>query len=290
MVGDRPGHSLIFLITATDEVVYFDMLFPDDNHIIKDESLIGQNDDGKAIVTDDIVVFAREKKQGNLNFGLKGEVYSRLSTGLEYDLHSNTVYDPEIGHRVQALINLGIELQLGGHHVESIEILKQAIDLGAITGTTNMAYSLQKLRRGDEAISSLRQAIKRAPGNLHLLGTLAAAFNETGSYTDAISTSKHAIEMGANNADIHLELASSLAKIGEKDAAIEEYEKVIEIDPINADAYHKLGSLFDLEGELEKAIGNYEKYLEFSGIDDKTGLRSAIKKRLKKLKKIKISK
>lgn len=162
LVGEVPGHSILFLVTSDDHVEWTDMLKPLFNEHLTDEMIDGHKTDGSPLTIANIVAFSKNPIPEGLMFDIKGKKYrKKLPWVSEGQRQYVTVYDPEYGHHLQLLNNTGYVLLNLGRYDEAIEAYRKviAIDPKHALSHYGLGNALSGLGRYDEAIEAYHKAI-----------------------------------------------------------------------------------------------------------------------------------
>jgi protein O-GlcNAc transferase len=92
---------------------------------------------------------------------------------------------------------------------------------------------LWKLNRQDEAISTLREAIKRAPTDWQPHYRLAADFAQRGDLANAASEYQEVLRLNPTNVKSKLALAAVQLSLGRKSDALRQVEEALQLEPAN---------------------------------------------------------
>lgn len=287
LVADIPGHSSIFLVTSDGEVEYFDMLFPELNHKLTDQAIMGQNSNGEQLTVVDIVAFSKNPRPGGISFGWNDEYYSEnyvaLQIGLQELLQQINVTEPAVGHKLQILGNTGKDLFRSGLYAEAAEVFKQCVALNPNSGEYLLGSALNKLEKPEEAIEIFKTGIKHHPDDADLMQGLGNALSQLDRYEEAIESYQHAIDLGLNSAMIHISLGQSFVLSGSFDEGIEEFNKAILIEPTKASHYMPLALVFEMSGQKDQAIENYKKAIELASPEQERDVITKAEEKIAKL-------
>jgi tetratricopeptide (TPR) repeat protein len=117
-----------------------------------------------------------------------------------------------------------------------------------------LGVALYSLRRYDEAVERLCQAVDLDPGDTKALDFLGKMHDLSPQYADKVAERlRHFVELYPNNAAANYYYALSLGNHGEF-----YLQKAIQLDPAFTDAHYQLGLLSEAAGESGKAITQYE--------------------------------
>ncbi len=129
----------------------------------------------------------------------------------------------------------------------------------------NIAYSLKRLGRMEEAEEALATAASHATTSAEAFMALGSIELERADYTEAMEYLRHAIEAGGRNATLHATLGATLFQLGQPHEALTEYATAATLDPNeigykeNADFLTMLTGVID--GEAEPAVTAFAKPL-----------------------------
>ncbi|KPL01329.1 MAG: hypothetical protein AMJ91_00165 [candidate division Zixibacteria bacterium SM23_73_3] len=161
--------------------------------------------------------------------------------------------------------NLACYFRDKGEHEKTIKLWKKAIAINPnprYYGTLGNAYL--KLKRYDQAMEALNQAIQMAPYHplIHLTyKNLGICLAEVGRYDEAVTQLKKTISLEPNNAVYYYILGNILGKSGRYEEAVPCFETAIRLDSTNANAYKMLGVTYGRMGKKEEAKRYLEAYL-----------------------------
>lgn len=255
-----PRHSVLLLITSDGTVEWRDMLTsPRNNDILDDRDIEGVKEDGTPLTVSDIVSFSRKSQSEGLTFYIKSDRLRRLFPELEeYEPPIVEVLNPEYGHQMLVMYNLGVSFIELGRYEEAIELFTQIVDIDPqnYTAYFNLGFSLYMLGRYEEAIEAYRKAIDINPKLYLSYFNLGNCFYKLGSYQKAAEAYQQAINMNPKYAGSYLNLGEALSKLGDYKRAIKAYYQGIDLEGRNVNPDH-LRSFFNLGLELLK-LGHYE--------------------------------
>jgi putative PEP-CTERM system TPR-repeat lipoprotein len=92
----------------------------------------------------------------------------------------------------------------------------------------NLAWTLEQLNRGKEALEHARRANELAPDQPGVMDTLAMALAKEGSLTEALAMEKRAVSLDGKNPALRLSLAKLYARAGETTLARRELDFVLQ--------------------------------------------------------------
>lgn len=112
-----------------------------------------------------------------------------------------------------------------------------------------------KARRYEEAIVSIREAIRRAPNLSNLHKNLGVAYLNSGRPTDALEPLRRALKLQPDCVQSHFYLGVANSELGRHTEAAGNYKDAIKNGwTNNADLYSNLGWSFYLSGQPKKAL------------------------------------
>ena len=121
------------------------------------------------------------------------------------------------------------------------------------------AMALYRNEKVDEAVTTLREAIRLEPGAAVAHNNLGVALRALGRVPEAIDSYRCALARNNNNADTHYNLGNALRETGNLEEATESYLQALEYRPDYVAAESNLGlTLMDL-GRFEEAVESFER-------------------------------
>lgn len=174
--------------------------------------------------------------------------------------------------------NLGIACDKIRKYEEAVEELQEALRLepGYIEAHNNLAVTFEKTGRIEEAIKELQHALMLNPGYVEALCNLGNIHAKHGRYEDAIGELQKALRINPDHAFAHNSLGSIYAWQKRYDEAIEEFKAAIRLNPDYASAHCNLGEIFIELGKNEEALKEFQEALrlepEFPDAHFGTGL------------------
>ena len=119
---------------------------------------------------------------------------------------------------------------------------------------TKLAEALRLQGNFAEAITELREAIRRDPSSARAHSGLGLALRAQRNLTESTAAYQEAIRLDPDLIDAHNGLAVTLANQGKLDAAVAEFREIIRVDPDSAIGYYNLAyALADLDRDVESA-------------------------------------
>jgi membrane associated rhomboid family serine protease/Flp pilus assembly protein TadD len=111
----------------------------------------------------------------------------------------------------------------------------------------------------DQAIATLRLALKSNPNSKAALGLLGATYLDKKDYPNAESTLKRLLELDPNNIPAKYNLGLTYAATGRYEDARQIYAELVQRDPKNDDTWVLLGASLDGVGREQEAVAAYQK-------------------------------
>lgn len=162
------------------------------------------------------------------------------------------------------LVTEGLALFGKGDYEAAIVAMDRAITLSPtkFQAWRVKALSLSKMKKSDEAISTLNQALQLYPESIILWYTMGDIYLlDLGDYQKAISAFSHALTIDQNDTHSLANLAYALDKTGKPEEALALYLKATTINPSLTDVWVKAGNLETRAKHYNTAILYYEKAL-----------------------------
>ena len=157
---------------------------------------------------------------------------------------------------------LGQALAALGRGEEADEEFKAYIESNPNRQAVMQAADLLVDEKVDEAISILKDVLKRSPNDVNAMRYLARAYRQSESnLQDAEALLRSAVQQAPDFTPGWFDLASLLMREKVMEA-IAAYEKVIELDPDNSAAWGGLGSAYGLAMYPDKSAEAYAKSIE----------------------------
>jgi Flp pilus assembly protein TadD len=124
---------------------------------------------------------------------------------------------------------------------------------------SNLAASLLKAGKIQEAISCYEQMLRDKPDDAGLHYSLGTALQTAGRMQEAIRQWEQAVRLDPDLAAAHNNLGTALLRQGKVQQAIEHYERALRIDPGDADVHYNLGIALERVGRVQEAIAHYKQ-------------------------------
>jgi tetratricopeptide (TPR) repeat protein len=150
---------------------------------------------------------------------------------------------------------LGVSLQAVGQTDEAVESLKRAIKLNgnAASYHANLGEVLRVAGRVAEAEEALKEAVRIDPANPQALNNLGITQYELRKFSDAADYYRRALEAKPDMAEAANNLGNALRMTGDIDAAIQAYQDALTFRANYAEAYNNLGTLLQQDRKFEEA-------------------------------------
>ena len=163
--------------------------------------------------------------------------------------------DPKRLIAVDREIHRGVDLYHRGRLRESAAVFQSLIqqrpDMSAAYG--HLAFVFWEAGAAQQAIATLREAVKRDIADLDMQVRLGIYLAEAGVSREAIPLLETLSKAGDANVDVLNGLGIAYAQAGRADAALATFRKVLEIDPRSAIALENIGSVLLQRGDVAGA-------------------------------------
>ena len=139
------------------------------------------------------------------------------------------------------------------------------------------------MAHGDDAIRSLREALKHSPDNLPLRLHLAESLLELGWFDDAEAEYKAAIELAPRDPGPKLGLADAYYRGGKASAAMVVTEELAKLQDPPAKAFVLMSKLLFKAGDVDRAVRQYKRAVDLddgvadAGYAEQLGVRPEVK-------------
>lgn len=237
LVVSEPGHSILFLITSDNTVVYLDMLNPQFTVTLTDSNFSGKGFDGNPITIADLVSFANESEQNGTTITLTDKNFIRFLTR---DPNARpitlSIYKPEYGRQVQVLLNSGL--------------------------------NFKRAKLYHEAAESFQEALSYDPNNPGVIGELASVLFENGNHEESLKLYKRAISLDPDDYTLQKSLGFKYFNLKRLGEGIETIKSAIEINPTDASNYLLVAEAFGELERLDEAKEYYLKFIQFANPKD----------------------
>jgi hypothetical protein len=125
-----------------------------------------------------------------------------------------------------------------------------------------MAITLSRKEKFDEAVATLRQALKLRPDFADAWNDLGITLARQSKHHEAIEAYREAIKCRPNFAEAYNNMGNALRHVGRFDESTDCYRKALEQKPQYADAYNNYGIALSEMGRFDEAVTSYTKCLE----------------------------
>jgi uncharacterized protein (TIGR02466 family) len=158
--------------------------------------------------------------------------------------------------------NLAVTLGRLGRFDDAVAAYRRAVTLKPDFAVAhyNLGTALKDLGRHEEAAASLQRAVALRPDDMAAHVNLGAVRQAQGRLDDAIASYRAALALGPG-ARVHLSLASALRAQGRLAEAQAELERAVAIEPDYADAHNNLGEVHWDQGRAEAAQASWARAL-----------------------------
>jgi tetratricopeptide (TPR) repeat protein len=117
-------------------------------------------------------------------------------------------------------------------------------------------------------INSLKEILKKEPGNKHALIELGNAYMDMNRCSEAIPMYSKALELEPMNQNLRVDMGTCQRRIGRPDLAVDAYKKAIAQNPRHAYAHMNLGVVLAYDmNRPEEAIKEFETFLQLAPTD-----------------------
>lgn len=159
-------------------------------------------------------------------------------------------------------LQTGIGLFILGRYREAVEKLQKGKDCQE--KFMYLAFTLQRLRRYEEAIASLQQAQDSGAEALDVSLEKAATYRRAGNLEAAAKELQACANFENVSAEYHYQIARLREAQGEYEKAVEDYRTALELAPTHQRALFHLAYRYDLAGNEEAAINYYKQVVASS--------------------------
>ncbi|MHC4239824.1 MAG: tetratricopeptide repeat protein [Planctomycetota bacterium] len=126
----------------------------------------------------------------------------------------------------------------------------------------NLANTVLKMERHDEAIKHYKEAIKIRPDYVEAYYNLGIALCSAKKHAEAVEAYYAVLRLRKNHRKVLFRLADALAKNGQLDEAISYYDEALEQAPNNVEVLNNFALALVKKGTIDEAVKIYEKSLE----------------------------
>jgi Tfp pilus assembly protein PilF len=160
-------------------------------------------------------------------------------------------------------INLADTLAKRGRHEEAIASFRSALQIRPNDphAWNDLGCELLLVGRVDEAVASLEHALSLKPDYPETLNNLGNALRAAGRSADALAHYRRAIALKPDYAEARNNLGAELAQNGQLEEALVEFHAALTLEPKHASALDNLGSALQRLGRLDAAIAAHREAL-----------------------------
>jgi tetratricopeptide (TPR) repeat protein len=171
-----------------------------------------------------------------------------------------------------SLRELANSLRRAGRHDEAVAAYRQAIAQNPADPDLHilLANCLMEKSAFPQAIVAYRQAIALKPDYAQAHSNLANALTMAGQFNEAIAACKQAIAIKPDSAEALINLGNALRAADRPAEAVVEYRKAISLNPNIPQAHANLGSALKDLNRLDEAIAAYRQALQLNPNDPAT--------------------
>ncbi len=170
----------------------------------------------------------------------------------------------------EVLVQLGSLYNRMGRHVEAIDVLTRAVDLGPESVIANFflgrSYALNE--QYDEALRHYLRASKLRPSHDQILLELGSVYERLSRTDDAISSYRRALEFNPNQIAARRRLGALYVTTRQLDEAIKEFEGLIELEEDPIETQRKIGLISLEKGDYARASTEFNLVLGANPDDD----------------------
>lgn len=150
---------------------------------------------------------------------------------------------------------LGVTLAALGKPDEAVTSLRRAIKLNAQAASyqANLGEILRQNGNLDEAEEALQSAVKIDPKNAQALNNLGIIHYERRKFSEAVDFYRRALESRPNMAEALNNLGNALRQTGDIDGAMQAYQEALTYRAVYPEAYNNLGTLLQQDKQIDEA-------------------------------------
>jgi tetratricopeptide (TPR) repeat protein len=150
---------------------------------------------------------------------------------------------------------LGVALAALGKTEDAVASLKRAIKINpqAASYQGNLGEVLRQAGETQEALKALQEAIRLDPRNAQALNNLGIINYELKQYRDAVKNYRAALEVRPEMPEALNNLGNALRVTGDVDGAMHAYQEALILRAVYPEAYNNLGTLLQQDRKLEEA-------------------------------------
>ena len=150
---------------------------------------------------------------------------------------------------------LGVSLAALGQKDEAVASLKRAVKINgqAASYHANLGEILRQAGHLDQAAQAIEEAIKLEPNNAQALNNLGIIQYERKQFADAVESYRRALELRPTMAEALNNLGNALRLTGDIDGAMHAYQEALTQRAVYPEVYNNLGTLLQQDRKLEEA-------------------------------------
>lgn len=152
--------------------------------------------------------------------------------------------------------NLGIAYGRLKRYNDAVEALRQALRINPEYAAAwyNLGNAYFYLKRYNESIEAYRQALRIDPEDADAWYNLGRAYYHLKRHNDAIDAYRQALRINPENADAWNNLGEAYGHLGRYNDAIEACRQALRIDPEYASAWRNIGIAYGVSGNRTEAL------------------------------------
>ncbi len=151
----------------------------------------------------------------------------------------------------------GAVLRRLGRQEEEADVYRRGLAAGGAQAHFLLATTLQALRRMDEAVGELKEAIRLKPNDARFHNALGEIFEGQRHLDAAINAYRQANAADPRFAPSRFNLALLYRELGQPKDAEPVLQEALRLEPRNARGHARLGDIYAMSGEAEKARLEY---------------------------------
>jgi len=230
LVGNLPRHSLLFVLTSDEQVLWRDMLFRGNNRYVTDPMIQGTNMDGNPLTVKDIIHFSNHPTTEGLMFEVvRGPFDLRFPWIPRNHKVLLTLFESEMGQKIQLLKNTALTLSDLGRIKEANEANRLAASFNPRDPDifNNFGNSLLTLEHDNDALAAYRKAISIDPDTDNTYNALGYVLSTQGKFDEAIQCYREAIKNNPNIDYFYNNLGNALVHENKVAEAIDAYTRYV---------------------------------------------------------------
>ncbi len=157
-------------------------------------------------------------------------------------------------------------LRLQGNFADAVTELREAIrrDPKSARAYSGLGLALRAQRNLPEATAAYQEAIRLDPDLIDAHNGLAVTLANQGQLNDAVSEFREIIRIDPDSAIGYYNLAYALADLDHDVEASAALREVVRINPNHYNARYNLGEMFRLEGKYDESAKQFREYLRLA--------------------------